>query len=64
MAGLEECYYFDCPYCTSRISTTIDRTAGTQQSYTEDCEVCCRPVKIHVALNEEGVAGFAAEPDS
>jgi hypothetical protein len=56
--------YYDCPHCMSRISTMIDMTAGRHQSFTEDCEVCCRPIAIHVALRHEEIVGFAAEPES
>jgi hypothetical protein len=63
MAGLEERYYFDCPYCTSRVATRIDRAAGRSQSFFEDCVVCGRPVAIHVALSDDGVAAFVAEPE-
>ena len=62
MPGLDE-HFFNCPYCMSRISTTIDPTGGRQQSYTEDCEVCCRPIAIHVAVDRGEVIGFAAEQE-
>jgi hypothetical protein len=62
MPGLEE-YFFDCPYCTSRISTIVDSTGGRHQSFTEDCEVCCRPIAIHLALDRDGVTGFVAEQE-
>ncbi len=61
---LEERRYFDCPYCMTRISTVIDLGGGRNQSFTEDCEVCCRPIAIHVAIREEGIVGFLAEPES
>lgn len=64
MGGLEERYYYNCPYCMARIWTTIDLTAGAGQSFTEECGVCCRPVVVHVALGRRGVKGFAAEPES
>jgi len=32
-----------CPYCGERSSVLIDHSAE-QQHYTEDCQVCCRPI--------------------
>lgn len=42
-----------CPYCNEGISVWIDPSAGTQ-SYIEDCQVCCRPITIHVSCDFEG----------
>ena len=43
-----------CPYCGEQFEVTIDCTAG-DQSYVEDCWICCQPVllDIHVAENLE-----------
>jgi hypothetical protein len=41
-----------CPYCGEPIEILIDESAGDQQ-YIEDCAVCCRPIEIAVALDEE-----------
>ena len=30
------------------------------QTYVEDCEVCCRPIQIHYASDEEGLVEFDA----
>ncbi len=29
-------------------STTVDESAGRQQSYVEDCQVCCNPNMLRV----------------
>lgn len=42
-----------CPYCGEAITVFIDDSAGDQQ-YIEDCQVCCRPIVIGVALEEDG----------
>lgn len=48
-----------CPYCGEPITLAIDDSAGSQQ-YIEDCQVCCRPidVHVHVAVDDDG-AGTA-----
>ena len=37
-----------CPTCGERIVIPIDPTAGADQTYTEDCPVCCNPNIIHL----------------
>lgn len=44
-----------CPYCGERITILLDPTES-EQSYTEDCQVCCRP--ITVLLQPDGAGGF------
>lgn len=46
-------HFFTCPYCWQTISFVLDLSAG-EQSYIEDCEVCCRPIQIgYEAVNFE-----------
>ena len=42
-----------CPYCGEPIELIID-TSVTQQSYIEDCQVCCRPIIITVNVDSDG----------
>jgi len=44
-----------CPYCGETIQVLID-TSVQQQSYIEDCQVCCRPINFAVCLDNEGEA--------
>ena len=34
-----------CPFCAEVMSILIDISAG-DQSYIEDCQVCCQPMQI------------------
>jgi len=43
----------DCPYCGERIGILLDASAG-EQDYIEDCQVCCRPITVHVTLGDDG----------
>jgi transcription elongation factor Elf1 len=36
---------FTCPYCWEEITMVFDLTAA-EQSYVEDCEVCCNPISL------------------
>ena len=52
-------YSFNCPYCGEEISMVLDLSAGGQ-SYIEDCEVCCRPIEIRYAVEEDELVSFGA----
>jgi hypothetical protein len=47
---------YSCPSCGETIEIALDRSAGDDQEYVEDCPVCCHPNVIHVEYFE------AAEP--
>ncbi|OKH19664.1 hypothetical protein NIES593_20570 [Hydrococcus rivularis NIES-593] len=44
--------YF-CAFCGEPNSTFVDLSAGMQQSYVEDCQVCCRPNVLYIQVDEE-----------
>jgi len=46
-----------CPYCGEWATIFVDPSGGEEQSYVEDCPVCCRPWEIHARQEEAG--GFA-----
>lgn len=47
-----------CPYCGERIELLLD-PSQVGETYIEDCEVCCRPIRVTVS-NDSAVLG----PDS
>jgi hypothetical protein len=42
-----------CPWCGEWFTTFVDPSVE-QQSYTEDCYVCCRPIVMKVRILEDG----------
>jgi transcription elongation factor Elf1 len=52
--------YFACPYCGETVSMLLDLSV-TGQTYTEDCEVCCRPIEIHYRASNGDIAEFWAQ---
>ncbi len=42
-----------CPYCGETIEVLIDCSVE-QQTYIEDCQVCCRPIGFDVSVDPEG----------
>ena len=39
---------FQCAGCGELNATTVDASAGREQSYVEDCQVCCKPNVLHI----------------
>jgi hypothetical protein len=39
---------FQCAGCGQWNDTTVDESAGSRQSYVEDCQVCCKPNLLHI----------------
>jgi cysteine-rich CPXCG protein len=37
-----------CPFCGEIGAVFVDEGGGEQQTYVEDCTVCCRPRVVHV----------------
>lgn len=52
--------FFQCPYCFETISMILDTSVEEQQSYIEDCEVCCQPIQITFDVDGESVIEFSA----
>jgi len=42
-----------CPYCGENFETRIDCSAG-EQSYIEDCYVCCQPIEFTLQTDASG----------
>lgn len=42
-----------CAYCAEPNTTFIDISAGGQQRYGEDCQVCCRPNILYVTIDAD-----------
>ena len=35
-------------------------TSVTDQTYVEDCEVCCKPIEVHYAVDDDSIVDFEA----
>lgn len=42
---------FCCGYCGETNETFVDLSQGREQSYIEDCQVCCRPNVLRVTAD-------------
>ncbi len=46
---------YQCGYCGEYSTTFVDLSAGFEQSYVEDCQVCCRPNILSVRVDRESL---------
>ena len=53
-------HFFTCPYCWQKISMILDASVE-DQSYVEDCEVCCNPIQIGYTASDLQIDTFWAE---
>jgi hypothetical protein len=47
---------YQCAGCGEWNSTTVDQSAGRQQRYVEDCQVCCKPNLLQVCYDTQSEA--------
>jgi Cysteine-rich CPXCG len=52
-----------CPYCGSEVEVILDTGGAEEQSYVEDCEVCCQPWRLAVHWTESGEAQVEASTE-
>ncbi len=52
---------FRCAFCGELNEVDVDISAGSRQTYVEDCQVCCRPNLLRVRFDAEGAARVEAE---
>ena len=48
---MTEEFFFQCTYCWEEISMIFDKSLY-EDSYIEDCEVCCNPIEFHISISE------------
>jgi hypothetical protein len=49
-----------CPFCAEAITILLDTSAG-DQSYVEDCQVCCQPMQISFELRGDELHSLQVE---
>jgi hypothetical protein len=56
---------FTCAFCGEDNSIFVDPTGGSQQTYVEDCQVCCRPNLLTIVWDDVTESYLAsASPES
>ncbi len=49
-----------CPHCWETINLTLDLSVP-EQSYVEDCPVCCKPMLVSYTASDGDVASLSVE---
>jgi hypothetical protein len=52
-------HFFTCPYCWEKISMILE-CSDEEETYVEDCEVCCRPIVLRYFCKSEVLSRFDA----
>lgn len=55
--------HIGCPYCGETILVLIDDSLP-EQTYVEDCQVCCRPIVLGVNVDEDGAIAVSARAEN
>ena len=50
-------HFFQCPHCWEEISFLLDASVS-DQTYVEDCEVCCNPIEVTVQFIDQELVVF------
>ncbi len=50
-------HFFQCTYCWAEISMILDPSI-INQSYIEDCEVCCQPIEVEMTFLNGELSSF------
>jgi hypothetical protein len=53
----------DCAFCGEPFALDVDTTGGEEQSYFEDCPVCCRPMEIFVRSRPGEILSISVSAD-
>lgn len=53
----------DCPACGESMAIDVDTTAGGEQSYYQDCPVCCRPMEVYVQCRPGEIVSISVSAD-
>jgi hypothetical protein len=61
---LSEDITFTCPYCWQTNWLTAEVIDNGFQKHLQDCEVCCRPLVVHVYVENNAVADIQAEQEN
>ena len=50
---MDDSLTLSCPHCGESFSIPFDASEGSTE-FTYDCEVCCRPMKVTIGVDEAG----------
>jgi hypothetical protein len=57
---MEQEHFFQCPHCWEEISMLLDASVR-EQTYIEDCEVCCNPIELTPMFEDGELLAFRSD---
>ncbi|NKB34100.1 MAG: CPXCG motif-containing cysteine-rich protein [Pseudomonadales bacterium] len=60
---LQELVETNCPYCGEAIQLLVDCSVPFQD-YVEDCQVCCKPMRVRASVDEEGIPDLVIQGEN
>ncbi len=58
-----DAHVIQCPCCGEQIEVLVDYSIRRQE-YVEDCQVCCKPMRLSIKINDERGAEIDARPET
>ncbi len=55
LVSLQTTAQIQCQFCNEVFEIPIDRGANAEQHFEYDCEICCRPLEVHIQIRTDGV---------
>lgn len=52
-----------CPYCWETLNISVDPSVR-EQTYVEDCQVCCQPIVIHAVFDDDDTLSVTGEAEN
>ena len=56
---MQDSLSLSCPHCGESFTLALDVSEGSAE-FTVDCEVCCRPIRVSVRINDGLIEGYDA----
>ena len=53
----------ECPACGEPCALEVDTSGGAEQSYFEDCPVCCKPMEVFVRCRPGEIESISVSAD-
>jgi len=60
---LQDTVTVTCPHCWESITLEVDLSAG-DQSYVEDCSVCCAPILVNYTVEDGELTDISVDRES
>ena len=60
---MQESENIQCPFCGQTFALAVDTNGKAAQRFIVDCEICCRPMEIHLHCEDGEVLDLEVRGD-